>query len=219
MTKAAQALRRERMVQCWYEFASPYSYLAVFNAEETVQNARLLLEWRPFLLAPSLPAWERYDSPLNPYAANGHYLWRDMERLCGLAGLGFNRPSQFPRDGLLASRIAVRFRDQPWLRDFVRAIYVANFVHDLDISQRAVVLEALNDCGVNAEAAISQAETPGNKLRLRQQTDEARRLGVFGAPTFVVGSEVFYGNDRLSQAIDWAMGIRLPAPTSESRPR
>src|SRR5262245_60867903 len=94
-------------IELWFEFASTYSYLAVGRAEEVVRGAGLELHWRPFLLGPIFQAQGWNDSPFNIYPVKGRYMWRDMERQCRAAGLPFQRPTQFPRSGLLAARVAL----------------------------------------------------------------------------------------------------------------
>lgn len=130
-------------------------------------------------------------------------MWRDLERVCQSEGIPFRRPSQFPRNGLLAARIACWYSDASWLPEFVRAVYSANFRDDLDISDASVVAHCLAAIGQNAVEVLAQAQSAESKAKLRAQTDEAAELGIFGAPFFIVGSEPFWGNDRLEQAISW----------------
>ena len=115
----------------------------------------------------------------------------------------FRRPSVFPRNGLLAARVASWSSGAPWLPSFVRAVYVANFEEDLDISRHEVIERCLALSGADPDTILTQAQSAESKDRLRAQTDEAARLGVFGAPSFTVGRELFWGNDRLEDALRW----------------
>ena len=121
-------------LEFWFEFGSTYSYPAAARVEDLARAYGVALIWRPFLLGPIFreQGWE--DSPFNIYPTKGAYMWRDMERLCTALDVPFQRPSQFPRNGLLAARIACWFDAKPWLPNFVRAVYEANFVTDEDIS-------------------------------------------------------------------------------------
>jgi 2-hydroxychromene-2-carboxylate isomerase len=130
-------------------------------------------------------------------------MWRDLERLCEGYGFRFRRPSRFPRNGLLAARLACALAEEPWLPEFVRRVYAANFAEDLEISDPSVIASILEGLGQPA-SLLSVAETSEAKSKLRSQTDRAEKLGIFGAPAFVVGSELFWGNDRLEAAIAWA---------------
>jgi 2-hydroxychromene-2-carboxylate isomerase len=192
-------------VQFWFEFASTYSYPAAMRIETAAADRGVDLEWRPFLLGPIFAAQGWGDSPFNIYAAKGRYMWRDLERLCARQGLPVRRPSRFPRSGLLAARIALAGAAEPWLPDFVRAVYYANFAEDRDIAERSVIAELLDALDLPAAVLLARADSELVKAGLRAQTEQAQRLGIFGAPSFVVGDELFWGGDRLEHALDWAV--------------
>ena len=191
-------------VDFWFEFASTYSYPAALRIEALAEAEGVEIRWRPFLLGPIFrdQGWE--DSPFNLQPEKGRYMWRDLERICEARGLPWRRPSVFPRNGLHAARIACRFAQAPWLPDFVRAVYRANFEDDRDIAEAETLAHCLAEAGQDAERPIAEANTPDNKDRLRAETEEARRLQIFGAPTFAVSGELFWGNDRLEDAVAWA---------------
>ncbi len=191
-------------VQFWFEFASTYSYPAAMRLGERAVEAGVAVAWRPFLLGPIFQAQGWNDSPFNVYPVKGRYMWRDLERVCGRAGLEWRRPSRFPRGSLLAARVACVGATEAWGPDFVRAVYRANFVEDREIGERAVVAGILASLGVDAEAILTRAESGEAKSMLRANTDEAVALGIFGAPSFAVGGELFWGNDRLDDALAWA---------------
>jgi len=188
----------------WFEFASTYSHLAVARIGALARDAGVEVVWKPFLLGPIFKAQGWKDSPFNIYEAKGRYMWRDMERLCEQYGLGFRRPSVFPRNGLLAARVATIAGNDAWVPDFVRAVYHANFAEDREISDRGVIAEILGEIGQDSTAVLAAAETPENKERLKRRTEEAVRLGIFGAPSFTTRGELFWGNDRLEDALAWA---------------
>jgi 2-hydroxychromene-2-carboxylate isomerase len=198
-------------VQVWLEFASTYSYPAAMRVETAAKRAGVALELRPFLLGPIFRAQGWNDSPFNIYPAKGRYMWRDLERVCAKHGLPLRRPSHFPRSGLLAARVALLGAAEPWGPDFVRAVYRANFAEDRNISDLQGIWGILETLGQKAGDVLDQASSPENKERLRLQTDEAIRLGIFGAPSFTVGEELYWGNDRLEDAIAFARDGRLTA--------
>ncbi len=191
-------------MQFWFEFASTYSYPAAMRIEHAADARGVAIEWRPFLLGPIFAAQGWNDSPFNIYPAKGLYMWRDLERLCAKHSLPLRRPSRFPRSGLLAARIACAAEGAAWLPDFVRAVYSANFAEDREISDRGVIAEVVEDLDQPAAAWIERAETEEAKATLRARTEEAQRLGIFGAPSFIVAGELFWGNDRLDDALEWA---------------
>lgn len=185
----------------WFDFASTYSYPTVMRIERLAADSGVSIIWRPFLLGPVFNAQGWNDSPFNIYPAKGRYMWRDLERVCLAAGIPFRQPSQFPRNGLLAARIACWYAEAPWLPEFVRAVFCANFQDDLDIAELAVVCKCLAGLGQNAEIVLAQAQSPAAKAKLRAQSEAALAGGIFGAPFFTLGDELFWGNDRLEQAI------------------
>jgi 2-hydroxychromene-2-carboxylate isomerase len=195
-------------VEFWFEFASTYSYPAAHVVESAARARNLNVVWRSFLLAPIFGAQGWRDSPFNIYPVKGAYMWRDLARICAAQNLPLKRPTQFPRNGLLAARISCRFADEPWLPEFVRRVYSANFADDLDISSRDIIGTILEGLSLPAAKTIEAAETQESKDRLRAQADRAIQMGLFGAPTFVVDGEIFWGGDRLGAALDWAEGKR-----------
>ena len=188
----------------WFEFASTYSYPTALTIERLARERGVEVSWRAFLLGPIFREQGWNDSPFNLYPAKGRYMWRDLERVCEGLGLPLRRPSVFPRNGLGAARVACHFAQEPWLPAFVRAVYSANFRDDLDIAEPSVLADCLREAGADPDAALDAANTPEAKNALRTQCQQAADLGLFGAPSFVVGNELFWGNDRLSQALDFA---------------
>lgn len=194
-------------IEFWFEFASTYSYPAALRVEAIAQSAGLELAWRPFLLGPIFKAQGWDDSPFNLYPTKGRYMWRDLERICEAQGIAFRRPSQFPRSGLLAARLACQCSDEPWLPEFVRRVYIANFAEDRDIADPSVIGAIVREIG-GAEDILEAAGSNEAKATLRVHTERAQALGIFGAPSFVVGPELFWGNDRLEAAVAWAQRSR-----------
>jgi 2-hydroxychromene-2-carboxylate isomerase len=191
-------------VEFWFEFASSYSYLAVMRIEALAQAAGVTVAWRPFLLGPVFLSLGWNDSPFNIYPPKGRYMWRDLARLADKYGLPFKLPSHFPRNGLLAARVAIAAEGREWLPGFVRAVSRANFGEDRDIADEAVIRGILLEQAVEPAPWLAAAHSEAIKTALRRQTERATELGIFGAPTFLVGDEMFWGNDRLEDALAWA---------------
>ncbi len=184
-------------IELWLELASTYSYVAIHEA----QKLDVPIVIRPFLLGPIFAAQGWNNSPFNIYPVKGRYMWRDMERLCADADLPLRRPSEFPRGSLLAARIATASQDAPWVPAFLRRVYRANFGEDRAIGEPEVIAELLTELGLDAAKLIAHGQTTAAKQALKEQTDRAIALGIFGAPTFVIGKELFWGSDRMQHAV------------------
>jgi 2-hydroxychromene-2-carboxylate isomerase len=189
----------------WFDFASTYSYPAAMRIGPLAAGAGVMVRYRPFLLGPIFKTQGWDTSPFNVYDAKGRHMWRDLERLCADLVLPFLRPEPFPQNSLLAARVALVGLGESWGEPFCRAIFQAEFAEGRRIDDHAVIDDILAELNCNPSAVLGAAQGDGNKQRLRQQTDEAQRRGIFGAPTFVTGDgELFWGNDRLERALQWA---------------
>ena len=189
----------------WLEFASTYSYPAAMRIGALAKQAGVTVRWRPFLLGPIFKGQGWDNSPFNIYPAKGRYMWRDLERLCDALALPFTPPNPFPQNSVLAARVALIGLAQNWGEDFCRAVYTAEFGGGRNIGEQTVIAEILGSLGQDADAILAQAQSDTIKTQLRTQTEEALKLGIFGAPSFVTADgELFWGNDRLEAALAWA---------------
>jgi 2-hydroxychromene-2-carboxylate isomerase len=188
-------------IEFWFEFGSSYSYLSVMRIEGEAQRRGVRIAWKPFLLGPIFRALGMENSPFVLQKEKGAYMRRDMARQCRKYGLGWVEPSTFPRLGVLPARIALMGAEKPWIGAFCRRVMELNFVLDQDINQAERMAAILTELGLPALEILDQAQAEATKTRLRAQTDEARARGIFGAPTFFVGTEMFWGNDRLDDAL------------------
>ena len=194
-----------KTVDFWFEFASTYSYPAAMRVAALSAARGVGVRWRPFLLGPIFKAQGWDNSPFNLYPAKGRYMWRDLERICDALGLPFTQPAPFPQNTVTASRVALVALAQGWGEDFCRAVYRAEFGDGRNIGEPATIAAVLAALGKNADNVLQQAQDDTIKAALRAQTEEAQRLGVFGAPSFITpDGELFWGNDRLEAALDWA---------------
>ena len=189
----------------WYDYGSTYSYPAVMRIEDEARARGVEVAWKSLLLG---PIFAKHGLNTSPYAANpvkGAYMWRDLERIALTYGLPFKQPPEFPQNGLLAARIALVL-DAKRVPEFSRAVFAHEFGEGGVISHEDAIRAVLERLGHNADDVIARAQAPDNKLALRHQTEHAASLGIFGAPSFVTDDgELFWGHDRLEQALDWAV--------------
>ena len=186
----------------WYEFASSYSYPAAMRIDSLAAARGVGVRWRPFLLAPLFAEQGWRDSPFNIYPVKGRYMWRDLARVCESLGLPLTPPDPFPQNTLLAARVALALPEER-RSAFSRTVYAFEFGAGRSVSERTFIAGLL---GAEADAVLARAESPENKAALRAACEEAKALGLPGAPCCVTASgEVFWGNDRLESAVEWAL--------------
>jgi len=190
-------------LEFWYEFASTYSYLSAMRIEALAAAAGVEIAWKPFLL-PIFKAQGWDNSPFNTYPAKGRNMVRDIERLASERGLRFALPTSFPQNGLTAARLALVGTGESWVGPFTRAVYAAEFADGANISERAVLRSIIQSLHLDPESIFHRAEQVDVKEGLKRQTAEAQARGIFGAPSFLAGDELFWGDDRLEQALAWA---------------
>ncbi|MFM0054962.1 2-hydroxychromene-2-carboxylate isomerase [Paraburkholderia phytofirmans] len=194
-------------IDFWFDFGSNYSYLSVMRIEAEAAARGVQIHWRPFLLGPVFRELGFDNSPFVLQKEKGAYVWKDMERQCRKYGIALKRPTTFPRAALLAMRVALLGAQREWIAAYCRKIMQLNFAYDRDIGSMEVVSDALDELGLPAGQIIAEAQSDANKLRLREQTAAAAARGIFGAPTFFIGDEMFWGNDRLEDALDYCVSL------------
>jgi 2-hydroxychromene-2-carboxylate isomerase len=197
-------------IEFWFDFASNYSYLSMLRIR-ALAAADVDIILKPFLLGPIFKAQGWDNSPFVLQPVKGRYVWRDMQRQCDKYGLPWRQPAAFPRNGLLAARVALQANGQPWLGAFCEQVMLANFADDREIGEPALLASLLTQLGQDGAALLAAASQPGAKQALRERGIEAQSRGIFGAPTFFVGADMFWGDDRLEDAI--ALAVRHRSAT------
>lgn len=198
----------------WFDYASPYSYLAVSRVERlaAAQLPGAEIDWRPFLLGPIFQRRSSNPSPFQDVSpAERGYRWRDIERHAALYAIPWQRPARYPPMGLNAARLTLVALAEGWGAALIQAVYRAAFAENRDIADSDVLQNLVAGLGRDGAAALARASAAAIKAQLTQQVESAINGGLFGAPSFVVGAgpdgtggEVFWGNDRLEQALTWA---------------
>jgi 2-hydroxychromene-2-carboxylate isomerase len=185
----------------YFDLASPYSYLAAERVTGLFDDAGLEQpEWRPILFGALIAQLERTPWGLGPDRAAHH---AEIERRAARYGLpSLAWPDSLPANSLHAMRAAtVAAAVSPaCARDFALAAYREAFVEGRDIGDREVIVAAAAVAGIGLQV-IEGIATPETKARLRQATEEAWDAGVQGVPTVAVGEELFWGDDRLAEAV------------------
>lgn len=195
-------------LELYVDASSNYSYPAVMLAEQAAAARGLSVQLRPIFLGPIFAAQGYQQPPFVQFSLKGEYVMRDMERLCAELGLRWRTPSVFPRRAVLPTRIAMVAVEQGWGFAFMRRVYELNFADDREVDDEPTMHALLRELGREPAEVLALATSQANKDRLRAQVEHAQRIGVFGAPMFVVQGERFWGQDRMQQALAWAERLR-----------
>lgn len=194
----------------YYDIASPYSYIAAARLEPLAAAAGVTVNWRPFLLGGVFAATGNKMPAAVP--ARGRYLFADLLRWSKKHGIPFRFSSSFPHNSLVAMR-ALTAADDSERVAATHALFRAAWVEDRNVSKPEVVAEAL---GARGAALVEAAGDAAVKERLKATTQAAIDAGAFGAPSFVVGGVLLWGNDRLEWAIEEAANAAASSATSSA---
>ena len=190
-------------LEFWFDFASPYAYLAAETIESAAGDAGVAVRWKPFVLGPIFQEQGWTDSPFNLVPAKGRYLWRDLQRETRRLGVPWRRPTRFPFNSALATKTATWIEPDERLPLYCRAVFRAGFAERRDPATPSVVSACLRAAGLD-DSALERARAEDGGRRLRADVHRARELDIFGAPSFVVDGELFWGNERLASALERA---------------
>lgn len=186
-------------LEFYFDFSSPYGYLAAERIDELAAKYGRKVKWRPVLLGVIFKATGA--APLTTVPLKGAYSKLDFERSARFMGIPYNPPSRFPLPTQMAARAYywLHDRDCAQARAFAKAIYRAFFVEDRDISDPEVVLAIAAAVGADRAAVAEAVESPEIKERLKAEVAAALEKGVFGSPFILCDGEPFMGADRLPQ--------------------
>jgi 2-hydroxychromene-2-carboxylate isomerase len=189
-------------IDFWFTMGSTYSYLSVMRLADVERKTGIAFRWRPFHLL--LILQEMKHVPFADKPAKCQYMWRDIERRAAMYGFAGKFPAPYPaRQSIAANLVAVVGTREGWGADFVRAAYRHWFHEGEETGSEPNLSASLRDIGQDPARVLALATAPETHDHLRAETDAARRLGIFGSPTFAVGEELFWGDDRISDAISW----------------
>ena len=181
---------------------STYTYLAVNRAERLSARQGITLRWRPF--SASTLMMEQSNRPFVGKPVKLAYMWRDLERRAQRHGIPFVSIPHYPNDtDELANRVATIAAHEGWCSTFAKAAYAAWFIENQDPGMPASLGRILEKLDRDPAAVIARANSEEIREKYAAETEVARSLGIFGSPTFAYGTEIFWGDDRLEDAIDW----------------
>jgi len=194
-------------VDFYFDYSSPYGYLASERIEALAKRHDRRVTWRPVLLGFIFKISKQ--APLTEAPLKGEYAIMDFARSSREHSIAYQHPSKFPIGAVAASRATLWLRDHAdaaineKTADMVHAIYRAYFVEGEDITDLATLSRLASSLGLPGELMVAALSEQQVKDALKQAVDDAIKLGIFGSPIMVVDGEQFWGHDRLEQLERW----------------
>jgi len=190
-------------IDFYFEFSSPYGYVASELVDGLATRLGRRVNWRPFLLGPVFKITGQ--PPLIEIPMKGEYARKDFARSARQHKVAYRHPGKFPIGTVAALRTFywTHDRDPAQAQALAKALYRAYFADGRDISAPATVLEVAKAAGIDVEALAAALEDPAVKERAKREVDAAIAAGVFGSPFFVVDGEPFWGVDRMPMLEEW----------------
>lgn len=197
-------------IEFWFSIGSPYTYLTVMRLPGLQQKTGIQVDWRPFPLRRIMI--EMNNFPFLEKPAKEAYLWQDIARQARKYGLRPNLPAPFPLEGCeLADRVALVAREEGWIEPYVRSSYRHWLEGGHPAGAEPNLSRSISESGHKPDRVIARAESAALEGLFGRALREAREKGIFGAPSFIVGEQLFWGDDRLHDAIREA----IPQPTAQ----
>ena len=189
-----------KTVEFFYDYSSPWTYLAFSRIEDVCRRCGAGLEWRPILVGgifntvnPSV-----YESREHPVLPKARYMAKDLRDWAEFYALELRfPPSVFPVNSVKSLRGALAALEHGKISAYSQAVFSAYWEHDRDISRDGVLESIVEAVGLDRAEYFAKIASTEYKDRVRANTEECIRRGGFGSPTMFVGESMFFGNDRL----------------------
>jgi 2-hydroxychromene-2-carboxylate isomerase len=186
----------------FFSYGSTYSYLSVMRIGNLCADAGVQVRWRPYYARAIMT--EQNNRPYVGKPVKTKYMWRDVERRAAQFGIPFNGIPPYPiSPSTLAHRVGLVASQEGWCPEYSTAVYRKWFIEHKEPTEQTHLTSVIAGIGHDPVAVLAKADSVPIGNLLDSETDEARRLGVFGSPTFAVGEEIFWGDDRLEIALKW----------------
>jgi 2-hydroxychromene-2-carboxylate isomerase len=186
-------MAKQCTVEFCFDYASPWTYLADCRVDEVLAGLPIEIRYTPVYLR----GFEMFRSGMPYIPLKLAYIVRDMQRCASFYGIPLKTPSNFPINGLYLLRATLSLEGRPEFDDYRRAAYRATWVDDRNVSDSTVAIDIGVELGLDKEELSSGIASAPVKDRLKSNTERAVERGAFGVPTFFVGDEMFWGQDRL----------------------
>ena len=190
-------------IDFWYSIGSTYSFLTVMRLDDWCAEHNASVNWRPFNVRTVMTVQQ--NVPFMGKPVKSAYMWRDIERRAAKYHIHAQLPAPYPISDLaLANQVALLGMGEGWGKDFTQTLYRIWFEESVEAGSEPAITEALHRCQQDPRFILARARSPDTVAALEAETEQATKLGVFGAPSLVVRGEVFWGDDRLDDALSWS---------------
>jgi len=190
-------------IDFYFDFSSPYGYLAATRIEAVAAKHGRSVAWRPILLGVAFKTTGGQPLPMVPL--KGDYSKRDFVRSARFHGIAYRQPAQFPISGVTPTRAFywLNQSDPAKAAALAKALLTAYFTEDINVSTMDGVVAVAQRLGLDADALVAGVNDQAVKDRTRVEVEAAIAKGVFGSPFFIIDSEPFWGMDRFDQIEKW----------------
>ncbi len=193
-----------REIEFWFSIGSTYTYLSVERLPEISIQHNINFIWKPFSVRQIMIEMENVPFTPPPKKNKSNYMWRDIERRSKFYGMKSKIPAPYPlKEFDLVNQIAIIAMEEGWIVDYVRFTYKKWFQEGLEPGIEPNLTNILKLLGLKSEETIERAKTDLIVDKYKKQTELAKEKKIFGSPSFVIGNELFWGDDRLEDAIKW----------------
>ena len=199
-----------KKIDFWFSIGSTYTYLTMCRIDQVEKNYKISFNWKPFSVRKIM--LEMNNIPFTPpeKKTKSDYMWRDIERRAIKYGLKPKIPAPYPlKEFDLANKLAILGIEEGWCEDYAKITYKLWFEDGIEAGSAEAIDKTINQLNLNKNEVLEKANSELVRNKFYSQTDVARKLGVFGSPTFIVNKEVFWGDDRLDDAIKWSYGVNI----------
>ena len=191
-------------IDFYFSIGSKYTYLTVTRILDVEKKHQIKFNWKPFSVRVIMKEMDNIPFPKDKIN-KVNYMWRDIERRAEGYGFFAKTPVPYPLSEFdLANQIAILGLDKGWGTDYIRLTYKKWFQEGKEPAIDPSISEICKELGLNKDEIISEAKSEIFEKKYLSNTDSARKKKVFGSPSFIVENEIFWGDDRMEDAINWA---------------
>lgn len=191
-------------IEFWFSIGSTYTYLSVIRLKEVEEKFGVKFSWQPFSVRKIMLEMDNVPFPPTKQV-KADYMWRDIERRAYSYGFEAKVPAPYPLKKFdFANSVAVLGAQEGWCAEYVSATYRRWFVDGLEPGSEPNVSESLREIGLKPGNVLKLAADDKIQKAYLKQTEQAQSKNIFGSPSFIVDDELFWGDDRLEDAVNWA---------------